>query len=115
MRPRSSKDSEHIPTPGIDVSQHSVSDAGEFVIWDCAGQKEYSITHGMFLGAISHSIFLVLYDLTTLESQQVRECFLIIIFICTLFIFICKYFNHCNNNITKCQRVQNSGIKFIIL
>ena len=79
MRPRSNKDADHIPTPGIDVSQQSVSDAGEFVIWDCAGQKEYSITHGMFLGAISHSIFLVLYDLTTPESQQVRECFIIII------------------------------------
>ena len=69
-------DAEYIPTPGIDVSQQSVPDAGEFVIWDCAGQKEYSITHGMFLGAIAHSIFLVLYDVITPESKQVTEYFL---------------------------------------
>ena len=67
---------EYIRTPGIDISQQSVSDAGEFVIWDCAGQKEYSITHGMFLGAIAHSIFLVLYDINDKESSQVTLYFL---------------------------------------
>ena len=78
------EDSDYIRTPGIDVSQQLVSDAGEFVIWDCAGQKEYSITHGMFLGAISQSIFLVLYDLAVQESKQVTEYFLRIILICII-------------------------------
>ena len=69
-------DAEYKRTPGIDVSQQSIPDAGKFVIWDCAGQTEYSITHGMFLGAIAHSIFLVLYDLAVEESKQVAEYFL---------------------------------------
>ena len=38
---------------------------GNFVFWDCAGHSEYSITHGMFLGA-SQSIFVVAYDLMKL-------------------------------------------------
>ena len=29
--------------PGIDVTRQSVNDAGKSVIWDCAGQQEYSI------------------------------------------------------------------------
>ena len=65
-------------TPGIDVTKQSVSDAGKFVIWDCAGQQEYAITHGMFLGGLEHSIFLVLYDLAKQTSEVNQICFYIL-------------------------------------
>ena len=49
--------------------------AGQFVFWDCAGHSEYSITHGMFLGA-SQSIFVVVYDLEKV-SLEISVCNLI--------------------------------------
>ncbi|XP_072044524.1 uncharacterized protein [Amphiura filiformis] len=54
---------EYIRTAGIDVSQHSVDEAGKFSIWDYAGQEEFHVTHSMFLGG-ENSIFLVMYDLS---------------------------------------------------
>ncbi|XP_072043197.1 uncharacterized protein [Amphiura filiformis] len=53
----------YVPTPGIDISQHSLSEAGLFSIWDYAGQEEFHVTHSMFLGG-ENSIFLVMYDLS---------------------------------------------------
>ncbi|XP_072044415.1 death-associated protein kinase dapk-1-like [Amphiura filiformis] len=52
-------------TPGIDVSRETVEGAGTFLIWDCAGQVEYSVTHGMFMGS-AQSIFVVIYNLLEL-------------------------------------------------
>ena len=56
---------DYIRTPGIDVTKKSVKGVGQFRIWDCAGQIEYSVTHGMFLGS-SQSGFVVLYDIAQL-------------------------------------------------
>ena len=60
-------------TPGINVTKQSMSDVGKFVIWDCAGQQEYAITHGMFLGGLEHSIFIVLYDCVKQDSIKVNQ------------------------------------------
>ncbi|XP_072044492.1 uncharacterized protein [Amphiura filiformis] len=54
--------SSYIPTPGITVERKPVGTAGQFSVWDCAGQMEYHVTHGMFLGA-QNAIILVVYDL----------------------------------------------------
>ncbi|XP_072042915.1 death-associated protein kinase dapk-1-like [Amphiura filiformis] len=53
---------EYEKTPGIDVERKVVKGVGQAVIWDCAGQMEYSVTHGMFLGP-AQSIFVVVYNL----------------------------------------------------
>ncbi|XP_072044371.1 death-associated protein kinase dapk-1-like [Amphiura filiformis] len=56
---------EYERTPGIDVSRQTVEGAGSFLFWDCAGQVEYSVTHGMFMGS-TQSIFVLMYDLLEL-------------------------------------------------
>ncbi|XP_072044494.1 death-associated protein kinase 1-like isoform X2 [Amphiura filiformis] len=54
----------YTPTPGIAVERKLVGPTGQLVsVWDCAGQMEYRVTHGMFLGA-QNAIFLVVYDLS---------------------------------------------------
>ena len=45
------------------MGKESVKGAGTFVFWDCAGQIEYRLTHGMFLG-VNKTIFVVLFDIT---------------------------------------------------
>ncbi len=54
-------------TPGIDVTKQSVKGAGQFLFWDCAGQTEYALTHGMFLG-VGQAIFIVTFDLQELAK-----------------------------------------------
>ncbi|XP_072020237.1 death-associated protein kinase dapk-1-like [Amphiura filiformis] len=54
-------------TPGINVVKTKVQGAGEFLIWDLAGQVEYAITHGMFLG-VDQCLFVVVYDLVELSN-----------------------------------------------
>ena len=56
-------------TPGIDVTKKSVKGVGQFRIWDCAGQSEYFVTHGMFLGS-SQSVFVVMYDVSELAMSN---------------------------------------------
>ncbi len=56
---------DYTKTPGIDIGKESVEGVGQFTVWDCAGQLEYSVTHGMFLGSVQ-SIFLVIYNLLDL-------------------------------------------------
>ena len=56
-------------TPGIDVTKKSVKGVGQLRLWDCAGQIEYSVTHGMFLGS-GQSLFIVAYNLQELEMEQ---------------------------------------------
>ncbi|XP_072043296.1 death-associated protein kinase dapk-1-like [Amphiura filiformis] len=58
-------DYEYERTPGIDVSKKTVEGAGSFIFWDCAGQLEYFVTHGMFMGS-AQSIFVVMYDIPEL-------------------------------------------------
>ena len=55
-------DSTYDSTPGIDVVTEKIPKAGKFSIWDCAGQVEYHLTHGMFMG-VDNSIFTVTYDI----------------------------------------------------
>ena len=45
-----------------------IRDAGDFVIWDMAGQVELHVTHAMFL-AKSKGIFIVVYDASTMDSK----------------------------------------------
>ncbi|XP_072021491.1 death-associated protein kinase 1-like [Amphiura filiformis] len=54
--------SDYDMTPGINVVKTAVQGAGEFLIWDLAGQVEYALTHGMFLG-VDQCLFVVVYDL----------------------------------------------------
>ena len=60
---------EYTRTPGIDVTKESVKGVGQLRLWDCAGQLEYSVTHGMFLGS-GQSLFIVAYNLQELEKGQ---------------------------------------------
>ena len=56
-------------TPGIDVATEKISKAGKFSLWDCAGQVEYHLTHGMFMG-VENSIFTVAYDICHNSKQK---------------------------------------------
>ena len=44
------------------MGKHEVEGVGRLLIWDCAGQREFHLTHGMLFGS-QQSIFIVLYDL----------------------------------------------------
>ena len=71
---RTAQDGEYERTAGIDISQIHLPEVGEFSIWDCAGQKEFHITHSMFLEA-ENAIFAVIYDLSKVSdnNQSQRE------------------------------------------
>ena len=64
----SNETSPHDATPGIEIQTLNIPQVGKFCTWDCAGQSEYHVTHGMFLGS-SNSIFLLVYDITA-EKQH---------------------------------------------
>ena len=66
---------QYTQTPGIEVGKQSVRGAGQFVFWDCAGQMEYSVTHGMFLGS-GQSIFVVIYDLRQYSKGETVRIFI---------------------------------------
>ncbi len=64
--------SPHDATPGIEIQTLNIPQVGKFCTWDCAGQSEYHVTHGMFLGS-GNSIFLLVYDITAEKHhKQVR-------------------------------------------
>ena len=73
-------------TPGIDVGKESVKGAGTFVFWDCAGQTEYRLTHGMFLG-VSKAIFVVIYDLFELRKGNKVSLICYYLYICIAGLF----------------------------
>ncbi|XP_072020233.1 death-associated protein kinase 1-like [Amphiura filiformis] len=62
-------DKDYTKTPGIDIDKQSVEGAGQFILWDCAGQLEYDLTHGMFLG-VGQSLFVVVFDVRELFQEQ---------------------------------------------
>ncbi|XP_072026120.1 uncharacterized protein [Amphiura filiformis] len=53
----------YCPTPGIQVKSKHIKGAGDFSIWDMAGQMESHLTHAMFLSK-SKGIFILVYDIT---------------------------------------------------
>ncbi|XP_072043046.1 uncharacterized protein [Amphiura filiformis] len=66
------EEGDYTRTPGIEVGRESVRGVGEFIVWDCAGQIEYSVTHGMFLGS-AQSIFVVIYNLLELLTGNMHN------------------------------------------
>ena len=52
----------YIPTPGIDIGTFEVKNVGTLCVWDCAGQIEYHVTHGMFLGS-ENAMGVIAYDI----------------------------------------------------
>ncbi|XP_072044177.1 uncharacterized protein [Amphiura filiformis] len=66
------EEGDYTRTPGIEVGRESVRGVGEFIVWDCAGQIEYSVTHGMFLGS-AQSIFVVIYNLLELLAGNMSS------------------------------------------
>ncbi len=57
------RDRGHIATPGVNVKPKHVRGAGNFVMWDMAGQIEYHVTHAMLLGS-SRGVFVVVFSMT---------------------------------------------------
>ncbi len=66
------QDQPHIATPGIDVGTYDIDDIGRLSIWDAAGQVEYHVTHGMFLGS-KNSVAVVVYNLKESNAYEVTS------------------------------------------
>ena len=54
------------------MGSYDVNGVGQLSIWDAAGQIEYHMTHGMFLGS-AYSIAVVVYDLNKKDANHVSS------------------------------------------
>ncbi|XP_066297501.1 death-associated protein kinase 1-like isoform X1 [Branchiostoma lanceolatum] len=60
------------PTAGVDVGNLTVPNAGEFAIFDFAGQAEYYVTHAMLMHA-KLGVYVTVYNITDDVETQTQQ------------------------------------------
>ncbi|KAI8488533.1 hypothetical protein Bbelb_338450 [Branchiostoma belcheri] len=60
------------PTAGVDVGTMTVPNAGEFAIFDFAGQAEYYVTHAMLMHA-KLGVYVTVYNITDDAETQTQQ------------------------------------------
>ncbi|XP_035697691.1 death-associated protein kinase 1-like [Branchiostoma floridae] len=60
------------PTAGVDVGNMTVPNAGEFAIFDFAGQAEYYVTHAMLMHA-KLGVYVTVYNITDDAETQTQQ------------------------------------------